>query len=122
MAMCPDFSGIRHGNSYIICVGFRHVPPALPGVLVMLDCPRHRLRHAPRHGPRHAPRHGPRAFTLVELLVVIGIIALLISILLPALQKAKDQASRVACLSSMRQVGTFFTMYAQQYKDAVPIG
>ena len=63
-----------------------------------------------------------RAFTLVELLVVIGIIALLIALLLPALKKARDQAQRVSCASNLRQVGACLTMYAQQFKDAIPIG
>jgi type II secretory pathway pseudopilin PulG len=58
----------------------------------------------------------------VELLVVIGIIAVLISILLPAIQKAREAANRVACLSNLRQLGTLYRMYAGQYNDVAPLG
>jgi general secretion pathway protein G len=61
-----------------------------------------------------------KGFTLVELLVVIGIISVLIAMLLPALNKARQQAQVVQCMSNMRQIGMGIQMYTQQNKGMFP--
>ncbi len=57
------------------------------------------------------------AFTLVELLVVVAIIALLLSILLPALNRARQLAVGVKCMSNMRQVGLLAQTYATEHNQ-----
>src|ERR1700710_2687827 len=66
------------------------------------------------------PRKLSAGVTLVELLVVIGIIPLLISILMPALQKAREHALRVQCMSNLRQLNLANQMYVGDNKGWLP--
>jgi len=67
--------------------------------------------------PAEASRRG---FTLIELLVVIAIISLLVSILLPSLNRAKDLANRVVCMSQLRAQGTAIHIYASDWDRTLP--
>ena len=62
-----------------------------------------------------------KAFTLVELIVVTGIISLLMAILMPALNRAREQARGVLCLTKIRQLGIASYTYANNYNDYYPI-
>ena len=57
-----------------------------------------------------------KAFTLIELLVVIAIITLLMAILLPVAQRIKNQARAVVCQTYLKQWGTIFYMYTDDYE------
>ena len=62
-----------------------------------------------------------QGFTLIELLVVIAIIAILAAILFPVFARARENARKSTCQSNLKQIGTSFHMYVQDYDQTFPL-
>src|SRR5438270_3680752 len=71
-------------------------------------------------GNRTMGRTRARAFTLIELLVVIAIIAILAAILFPVFAQVREKARGAACLSNLKQIGSAWMMYTQDYDGMFP--
>lgn len=61
-----------------------------------------------------------RNFTLLELLVVIAIIGVLVTLLMPSLQRSREAAYTVVCLSNERQVFVHSQNYMTSYDNKLP--
>src|SRR3954453_852513 len=78
----------------------------------MLEMKRHRYYLHPR----------TRAFSLTEMLVLVGILIVVVGLLLPAVMRARQRAKQTQCMNNLRQIGAFYTEYADRNDDDVPLG
>ena len=60
------------------------------------------------------------AFTLVELLVVVAVILMLMALLMPAINKARDEARSVGCMSNLRSLMAGVILYARDHQGSLP--
>lgn len=76
---------------------------------------------APRASlPRHrTSRQALPGFTVVELMVVVAIIIVLVGILLVALSGGRAQAHMAKSMSSLKQIGTWMTLYSGENRDTI---
>jgi prepilin-type processing-associated H-X9-DG protein len=60
-------------------------------------------------------------FTLIELLVIVAIIGVLVALIFPVFARARESARASTCLSNMKQIGSAFDLYIQDYDNIYPM-
>ncbi len=65
---------------------------------------------------------GTARFSLIELLVVIAIIGILAAMMFPLLSRAKNAALGTKCLSNLKNIGTAFASYNDDFDETFPAG
>ena len=58
-----------------------------------------------------------KRFFLIELLIVVAVIAILVGLLLPALNKARETAQAINCVSNLKQIGVGLAAYTADNDD-----
>lgn len=61
-----------------------------------------------------------KGFTLIELLVVISVIALLMSIMMPALNRARESAKALVCMTNLKSVGLGMVQFVTENDGYFP--
>ena len=62
----------------------------------------------------------PNGFTLVELLVILAIIAVVLGLVLSVIVHTRESSWSRTCLSNLKQLGTAFQIYLQDYDGTYP--
>ncbi len=80
----------------------------------------HFVRNLDKQEPSGRKNEKSQWFTLIELLIVISIIAILAGLLLPALNRAKQKAQAIRCLSGVKQISSAQLQYTLESNDFMP--
>ena len=68
----------------------------------------------------HSNHRGARAFSMSELLLILAVIAVIAGLVLAGLDKARDRARRISCISNHKQVAMSFRLFANDQDGAYP--
>jgi prepilin-type processing-associated H-X9-DG protein len=62
-----------------------------------------------------------QALTRIEMVVIVAVLVVLVAFLLPVLAKAKRRASKINCISNIKQVGIGFRLWENDNHDKYPM-